>query len=440
MRNADKSRRRPRKQPRARESSSGPSGSEDDEDGMMELSPRRTIVSDPTVFRVRIANDPISPPRRTAENKIEYRKQCFSEAALLSSRDNDCGCCLTDIGCYKSILAFALAQRMDGMSMLLRCRTRRFDISHDSAFRTSREDLCSKMKATSTGDAVWFVYSILGERVCRKAYCFLRGIPDRTLADMEKDAERGVVETRWNVARVIDARIGDGTEARAFAAEHVKLELTDLSEEQPNVAPYYDKENDCTAPQRHMDKVVVTCGQCKAHFTNSKPSTDDAPSDGGSDGASGGPPRGDVPPEGAESGPCGGHCRYAVYRLMCSADEIPALQTSSFRQLYYETMSQEHVTVRHKKGVSSDCRTCDDCNTVIALRATQRTDAEFKAAKRKLGKHIAVIRRLRGWERSMQLQSRRQMRLRLPHGVLHAILDKAVQLLKFNYWECLSSS
>ena len=39
----------------------------------------------------------------------------------------------------------------------------------------------------------------------------------------------------------------------------------------------------------------------------------------------------DVPPAGAESGPCGGHCRCAVYRPMCSADEIPALQTSSFR-------------------------------------------------------------------------------------------------------------
>ena len=189
----------------------------------MEQSPRRTIMSDPTVFRVRISNDPISPPRRTAENKIEYRTQCFSEAALLSSRDNDCGCCLTDIGCYKSILAFALAQRMDGMSMLLRCRTRRFDISHDSAFRTSREDLCSKMKTSSTGDAVLFVYSILGERVCRKAYCFLRGIPDRTLADMEKDAERGVIETRWDVARVIDTRVRDGTEADSFGSSEFSM-------------------------------------------------------------------------------------------------------------------------------------------------------------------------------------------------------------------------
>ena len=82
---------------------------------MMEQSPRRTIISDLEVRRVRIANDPEVLPRRTAENKAEYRKECFSEDALLAARDRDCGCSLTDIGCYKSTLAFAMTQRTDGM-------------------------------------------------------------------------------------------------------------------------------------------------------------------------------------------------------------------------------------------------------------------------------------------------------------------------------------
>ena len=100
------------------------------------------------------------------------------------------------------------------------------------------------------------------------------------------------------------------------------------------------------------------------------------------------------------------------------------LQTSVFRKLYYQTYKQEHVHFRRKKGVSSACRTYDDCSAVLGLRANQRTDDEFAAAKRKLAKHIAVIRRLCGWERNLQMQSRRQMRLEMIDSVLHGIMDK----------------
>ena len=58
-------------------------------------------------------------------------------------------------------------------------------------------------------------------------------------------------------------------------------------------------------------------------------------------------------------------------------------------------------------------------------RTQDRTDEEYQRAKRRLARHLAVIRRLRAWERGLQIQSRRQMRLCDASALLHGIMDKA---------------
>ena len=205
------------------------------------------------------------------------------------------------------------------------------------------------------------------------------------LRSVEMHADVGRVEAAWEVARlgevVSDTRASD---ARVFAHEHVKSELCDLSEEQLNIAPYHDTAPDTNVPIRHMDRVTLVCGGCKATYTETTTTDEEKLF----------VPAGDEPVLPAE--PCGGFCRFNIYRAMCLADDLPPLKVAAFQELYLQTMPQEHVRVRRKKGAISDCRCCDDCNAGLGLRANQRTDAKFAIAKRKLGRHIAVIRRLRG--------------------------------------------
>lgn len=394
------------------------SSSDDDDEP---VAPRYTMVKDPRTKLARVARHPpfLNLERRSAAAAVEYRRQCFSESELMALGKFDCGCGLRGGGCYSFVIGKALLRPHDGVGALLRVRTKRYDTTHGDCFKDVRESLASGIKTEGVpAGCAYFEHQVIALVVCGAAFRAFHGYPRMTLDGIHKDAALHISATRWAVKRDVGglpSKSCDRSEAHEFAREHIRTELLDLSEDQPNLAPYYDAEADVMKPVRHMDACVFVCGCCKDFYTVKDGATFSAGNDGE-------PVAGN---DDAEPEPCAGFCRYSIYRMACEAECVKPMQCTAFRSLYYLVKDQEHVCFRRKKGVSSDCKTCDNCNCMISKRTSDRTDAEFHRAKRKLGRHIAVIRRMRGWERGLQFQSRRQMRQRDSNGLLHCIMDKA---------------
>lgn len=87
-----------------------------------------------------------------------------------------------------------------------------------------------------------------------------------------------------------------------------------------------------------MDRVTLVCGGCKATYTETKATDEEKLF----------VPAGDEPVVPAE--PCGGFCRFNVYRAMCSAGDFPPLKVAAFREIYLPKMPQETTHGRPGHG------------------------------------------------------------------------------------------
>ena len=246
------------------------------------------------------------------------------------------------------------------------------------------------------------------------------GYPLSTLQHYEQAAARGHSKGKWAVkAETLTAgeRRGNAHGVRVHAHTHIYDEVVTMAEEQPNVRPYENVSGDVELV-KHMDPVNVVCTRCRrAVCVSQDPAKATA----------------------SHLVKCDGFCRYSVYHSASVAlGEVPA-KPSTFKVVYDEVLVELAVSVRRNKGVSSECGTCRVHSAVVELDPSLRTDDEYEHAKLALSKHHAVVQRFRGDERAMQMQSKRDVRLKNRDGVLHQMKDKAASentRCPFVPWNC----
>jgi hypothetical protein len=367
-----------------------------------ERPPRRTILRSTTRVRIPKSPDALTVKARTAAERADFRLQCEHKEEVEKLGNCDCGCDIHPHGCYVFVLnAFLTLHGTGAYDKLVDVRTTRF---HEAGwFKRIRTDMVLYIVHVSVG-VIKFDYKVRELRVCRDAYRFFEALPQQTLTNIENDAAAGRVETKWTrkANASADGGVLDSTNDKTVnAVSWIENDIGDLAEEQPNVDPRDASDvDDVCRPVRHMDPELMACRTCI---------------DGSKNTRGGAHPSGEL---------CTGFCRYSPYCSAAREEGRDPVSTSTFKGLYPAIMKALCVNFRRNKGVSSDCRDCDVPAEIISRHPSRRTREEYNEAKSDQRFHRAVVRRLRGDERSSEQQSTRDQAAGNRDGLVHGIMDK----------------
>ena len=352
---------------------------------------------------IRPRKQAFTPPRRTSEQKVHYRKWLGDKDVMMTTGDvNDCGCALHEFGCYSFLIATLMAQQK--IDKLLETRLTRFKIK----FRKLAPATLAELQLKAEPDGNLFVdYTVLSISVCCEVKAWAEGYPLSTLRHYIKAVAAGRVVTvpqQKTLMGVRERRVhahNVAAHARSFARE----DLLTLSEEQPNTRPYENVAGEVELT-KHIDPLIALCRRCKRAVTVKK---------------SAAVPCGPCDP----SALCSTICRYSKYAASSLLLGEAFAKPSCFVVQYDAVMKELCIAVRKNKGVSSECDVCRINGHVISLPDKQRTDDEYDLAQYALSKHYSVVDRFRSEERAAQMQSRRDFRIKNRNGLSHSMKDKA---------------
>ena len=352
---------------------------------------------------IRPRKQAFTPPRRTSEQKVHYRKWLGDKDVMMTTGDvNDCGCALHEFGCYSFLIATLMAQQK--IDKLLETRLTRFKIK----FRKLAPATLAELQLKAEPDGNLFVdYTVLSISVCCEVKAWAEGYPLSTLRHYIKAVAAGRVVTvpqQKTLMGVRERRVhahNVAAHARSFARE----DLLTLSEEQPNTRPYENVAGEVELT-KHIDPLIALCRRCKRAVTVKK---------------SAAVPGGPCDP----SALCTTICRYSKYAASSLLLGEAFAKPSCFVVQYDAVMKELCIAVRKNKGVSSECDVCRINGHVISLPDKQRTDDEYDLAQYALSKHYSVVDRFRSEERAAQMQSRRDFRIKNRNGLSHSMKDKA---------------
>ena len=344
-----------------------------------------------------------TPPRRTKEQKVHYRKWLGDKDVMMTTGDvNDCGCALHEFGCYSFLIATLMAQQK--IDKLLETRLTRFKIK----FRKLAPATLAELQLKAEPDGNLFVdYTVLSISVCCEVKAWAEGYPLGTLRHYIKAVAAGRVVTvpqQKTLMGVRERRVhahNVAAHARSFARE----DLLTLSEEQPNTRPYENIAGEVELT-KHIDPLTALCRRCKRAVTVKK---------------SAAVPCGPCDP----SALCSTICRYSKYAASSLLLGEAFAKPSCFLVQYDAMMKELCIAVRKNKGVSSECDVCRINGHVVSLPDKQRSDDEYDLAQYALAKHYSVVDRFRSDERAAQMQSRRDFRIKNRNGLSHSMKDKA---------------
>ena len=251
---------------------------------------------------------------------------------------------------------------------------------------------------------------VLGVRVCMPVKCWAEGYPESTMRNYEVAALESRIMTVPQLKQATmppgSIRV-DSNHLRAHVQTFIRDDVTNLSELQPNVRPFENVSGDVVLV-RHLDPIMASCRRCKRATTTKQ-----------------GDKEGAVTGTSVLVGLCEGICRYSAYAQQSISLGEAYGKTSLFQTVFNEVLIELKISMRRHKGVSSDCETCRIHGHVLALPTEERTDAQYEHAEISLVRHRQVVDRFKNEERSMQAQSRRDIRLRNRDGVVHSMKDKA---------------